>query len=72
VENGFATASLDFRQSTEARFPAAIHDIKAAIRFLRAMASEYGYKTAHTLPSLEALRVDIWLYWLRIQSQQRT
>jgi acetyl esterase/lipase len=45
VENGFATASLDFRQSTEARFPAAIHDIKAAIRFLRATASEYGYKT---------------------------
>jgi acetyl esterase/lipase len=47
VENGFATASLDFRQSPEARFPAAIHDIKAAIRFLRAKASEYGYKAAH-------------------------
>jgi acetyl esterase/lipase len=45
VENGFATASLDFRQSTEARFPAAIHDIKAAIRFLRAKAAEYGYQT---------------------------
>ena len=41
--SGYATASLDFRQSTEARFPAAIHDIKAAIRFLRAMASTYGY-----------------------------
>jgi acetyl esterase/lipase len=45
VENGFATASLDFRQSTEARFPAMVHDIKAAIRFLRAKASEYGYRT---------------------------
>lgn len=43
VENGIATASLDFRQSTEARFPAQIHDIKAAIRFLRAKASEYKY-----------------------------
>jgi acetyl esterase/lipase len=43
VENGFATASLDFRQSTEARFPAAVHDIKAAIRFLRANADRYGY-----------------------------
>jgi acetyl esterase/lipase len=45
VQNGFATASLDFRQSTDARFPAAVHDIKAAIRFLRAKAQEYGYRT---------------------------
>ncbi|MEO5601472.1 MAG: alpha/beta hydrolase [Cyclobacteriaceae bacterium] len=45
VNNGFAVASLDFRQSTDARFPAAVHDIKAAIRFLRAKESEYGYKT---------------------------
>jgi acetyl esterase/lipase len=44
VENGFATASLDFRQSTEARFPANVHDIKAAIRFLRAKAADYGYR----------------------------
>jgi acetyl esterase/lipase len=45
VENGYATASLDFRQSTDARFPAGVHDIKAAIRFLRAKAQEYGYRT---------------------------
>jgi len=45
VEHGIATASLDFRQTTEARFPANVHDIKAAIRFLRAKASEYGYRT---------------------------
>ena len=44
VNNGIATASLDFRQSTEARFPAMVHDIKAAIRFLRAKAPEYGYR----------------------------
>lgn len=44
VEHGFATASLDFRQSTDARFPAQVHDIKAAIRFLRANAAEYGYR----------------------------
>jgi acetyl esterase/lipase len=44
VENGIATASIDFRQSTEARFPAQVHDIKAAIRFLRAKASVYGYR----------------------------
>ena len=45
VENGFAVASVDFRQSTEARFPANVHDIKAAIRFLRAKAKDYGYRT---------------------------
>ncbi len=38
-------ASLDFRQSGEARFPANVHDIKAAIRFLRAKASQYGYRS---------------------------
>ena len=44
VNNGIATASLDFRQSTEARFPAMVQDIKAAIRFLRAKAPEYRYR----------------------------
>jgi acetyl esterase/lipase len=44
VAAGFATASVDFRQTTEAPFPANVHDIKAAIRFLRAKSSEYGYR----------------------------
>jgi acetyl esterase/lipase len=46
VEHGIATASVDFRQSTEARFPAQVHDIKAAIRFLRAKTASYGYRSA--------------------------
>ncbi len=44
VRNGIAVASLDFRLSTEARFPAMVHDIKAAIRFLRAHWTMYGYR----------------------------
>lgn len=44
VPKGIAVASLDFRLSTEARFPAMVHDIKAAIRFLRANATRYGYR----------------------------
>src|SRR6187399_3203464 len=44
VQNGFALASLDFRQSTQAKFPAMVHDIKGAIRFLRANAAKYGYR----------------------------
>ena len=42
VEDGFAVASLDYRLSTVARFPAQVHDIKAAIRFLRAKSGELG------------------------------
>ena len=44
VEQGFAVASLDFRSSNDAKFPANVHDIKAGIRFLRAKAKEYGYR----------------------------
>lgn len=43
VEAGFAVASLDFRQSTQAPFPAQVHDIKAALRYLRAHADAQGY-----------------------------
>lgn len=42
---GYALASVDFRVSTEKPFPVQIYDIKAAIRFLRANAQKYGYKS---------------------------
>jgi acetyl esterase/lipase len=42
VKNGFAVASVDYRLSPVARFPAQIHDCKAAIRFLRGSAAKYG------------------------------
>jgi acetyl esterase/lipase len=42
---GFALASVDFHASTEKPFPNNVHDIKAAIRFLRANAKKYGYKS---------------------------
>jgi acetyl esterase/lipase len=45
AQNGLAVASLDFRLSTEARFPAMVHDIKGAIRFLRANTARYGYRS---------------------------
>jgi acetyl esterase/lipase len=46
IDRGYAVASVDYRLSTDARFPAQIHDIKAAIRFLRAKAADYGYDAA--------------------------
>ncbi|MGE0756591.1 MAG: alpha/beta hydrolase fold domain-containing protein [Pirellulaceae bacterium] len=40
--HGFAIASVDYRLSPVARFPAQIHDIKAAVRYLRLHARELG------------------------------
>lgn len=42
VAKGYSVASVDYRLSTEAKFPAQVHDIKAAIRFLRARGKEWG------------------------------
>jgi acetyl esterase/lipase len=38
----YALASVNYRLSTVAQFPAQVHDIKAAIRYLRATAKEHG------------------------------
>lgn len=39
---GFAVAGVSVRSSAQATFPAQVHDIKAAIRWLRANAATYG------------------------------
>jgi len=40
--NGYAVAHVGYRLSQEARFPAQIHDCKAAVRWLRANAAKYN------------------------------
>ena len=45
LDHGFAIASVDYRLSTEAPFPAQVHDIKAAIRFLRAKSDFFHINT---------------------------
>jgi len=42
AQAGFAVASADYRLSGEARFPAQLHDVKAAVRWLRRNAAEHG------------------------------
>ena len=42
---GYVAATISYRLSGEAPFPAAIHDCKAAVRFLRANAKEFGIDT---------------------------
>ena len=48
---GYVVASVEYRLSGEAPFPAAIQDIKAAIRWLRAHAPQYG---------IDRQRVVVW------------
>ncbi len=48
---GFFYASIDYRMSHEAIFPAQIHDVKAAIRWLRAHADEYN---------IDPQRIGLW------------
>lgn len=46
VAQGFAVASVNYRLSGEAPYPAGAQDVKAAVRWLRAHAAEYGFDTA--------------------------
>lgn len=51
AERGYAVASVNYRLSGEAIFPAQIHDVKAAVRWLRANAADY---------SLDPARIAAW------------
>lgn len=42
TEHGYAVAAFNYRLSQEAKFPAQIHDAKAAVRWLRRHAGEHG------------------------------
>jgi acetyl esterase/lipase len=48
---GYVVSSINYRLSREAPFPAAIQDVKAAVRWLRVHATEYG---------IDKSRVMIW------------
>lgn len=51
LENGYAVVSVDYRKSNEATFPAALGDVKAAVRYVRANAERWG---------VDADRIAIW------------
>lgn len=46
---GYAIASVEYRLSQEAIFPAQIHDCKGALRWLRAHAEDYGYDASKVI-----------------------
>ena len=43
VKHGFAIASISYRLSHEAKWPAQIDDCRAAVRYLRSNADKYGF-----------------------------
>jgi acetyl esterase/lipase len=49
--DGFAVASVDYRLSGEARFPAQLEDVSAAVEWLTGQAGEYGF---------DAGRIVLW------------
>ena len=46
VDAGFAVVCINHRSSGDAKFPAQIHDVKAALRFVRANADKYKLDTS--------------------------
>jgi len=51
ASEGFVVASVEYRLSGEARFPAALQDVRAATRFLKTNAVKYG---------IDPARVGVW------------
>src|ERR1700722_17375429 len=49
--DGFAVASVDYRLSGEARFPAQLEDVSAAVEWLTGQAGKYGF---------DAGRIVLW------------
>jgi acetyl esterase/lipase len=47
LAKGYALASVNYRLSGQALFPAGAQDAKAAVRWLRAHAADYGLDTVH-------------------------
>ena len=51
ARSGLAMASIDYRLSQQAVFPAAVEDVKTAVRWLRCNAGRFG---------LDATRIGLW------------
>ena len=46
LDAGFAVVTINHRSSGDAKFPAQIHDVKAAIRYIRGNAARYNFDTS--------------------------
>lgn len=51
LAHGYAVVSVDYRKASEAVFPAALADVKVAVRFVKAHAVNYGW---------DAEKITVW------------
>jgi acetyl esterase/lipase len=51
IDAGIAVATIDYRHSREAPFPAQLHDAKAALRYIRTFADQFG---------IDPDRIGVW------------
>lgn len=51
LERGYAVVTINYRLSGEAIFPAAVEDVKAAVRFIKANSEKY---------KLDANKIALW------------
>jgi acetyl esterase/lipase len=51
LDRGYAVVAINYRMSGEAKFPALVHDVKAAIRWVRANAAQFLFDPA---------RIAVW------------
>jgi acetyl esterase/lipase len=47
AKNGYVAVSADYRLSTEATYPAAVYDLKTAVKWMKTNAKKYGIDTNH-------------------------
>ena len=50
LERGYAVVAVNYRLSWQAKFPALVHDVKAAVRSIRANAPRYGFRSGSHCP----------------------
>lgn len=43
LKKGYALASVEYRNTTQAKYPAYLHDVKASVRYLRAHADKFKF-----------------------------
>jgi len=71
VEHGFAVASINYRLTDVARWPAQINDCYEAVRWVRSHAREHGIDPIVLAP-LELLLVPTWLLsWVHVSIRVR-
>ena len=62
AERGYVAATVTYRLAPKYQFPAAVHDVKAAVRWLRAGATQYGIDPARIVARNNELMLAHLLY----------